>query len=302
MSAAQRLPATDPLYSQPLPRRPAYATGMLLDAQDFSDEQTYHRSRLAEALAFVSGGGTLAGLKVSHEAANAGHEEEIQVQPGLAVDRLGRLIRIGRPACLRLQRWFDDSLAGDGGKALQAASYDDPGRFLSPRAKDAAPAVPARAVVADVFLRFIACEQDLTPSFANGPFDALNAVTTARLQDAYELLLLPRDRLDDSHSGLPDLGPDLAAMADPAQRQAALQDAILDGWNGSGRGPSQGPLARAAEQPTALQDSSAVFLARILIPSTLDNPPQRDGSQALVDNWSRRFTPSIGLLGRWLGI
>jgi hypothetical protein len=34
------------------PQRPFYTTGMLLDAQDFSDEQTYHRGRLAQAIAF----------------------------------------------------------------------------------------------------------------------------------------------------------------------------------------------------------------------------------------------------------
>ncbi len=66
MSAVTRLPEADPLYARPQPQRPFYATGMLLDAQDFSDEQTYHRGRLAQAIAFISGGGTLAGLRVAH--------------------------------------------------------------------------------------------------------------------------------------------------------------------------------------------------------------------------------------------
>jgi len=50
----------DPLVAQPRADRLSYATGMLLDAQDFSDEQTYHRGRLARAIGFVAGAGTLA--------------------------------------------------------------------------------------------------------------------------------------------------------------------------------------------------------------------------------------------------
>ena len=116
MSALTRLPEADPLYARPRPQRPFYATGMLLDAADFSAEQTYHRGRLAQALALLSGGGTLAGLAVGHAAENlpTDRPEEIRVAPGVAIDRLGRLVEIGRPACLRLQRWWDASLAADG--------------------------------------------------------------------------------------------------------------------------------------------------------------------------------------------
>ena len=308
MSALTRLPEADPLYARPRPQRPFYATGMLLDAADFSAEQTYHRGRLAQALALLSGGGTLAGLAVGHAAENlpTDRPEEIRVAPGVAIDRLGRLVEIGRPACLRLQRWWDASLAADGGDSLRRATYDNLARFLSPRIQAEAgtggiPAVPARAVVADVFLRFVACETGFTPSFASGPFDALDAVATARLSDAYELVLVARDALDDAFSGLPEPGLDLAAIADPDARRAALQDAVLAGWEASGRSGQEGQLAPAAEHPRDF-DHTAVFLARVLIPATADLPPQRDGTAVLVDNWSRRFIPSLGLLGRWVGI
>lgn len=307
MSAVTRLPEADPLYARPQPQRPFYATGMLLDAQDFRDEQTYHRGRLAQAIAFLSGGGTLAGLRVAHhpQDTTAGTPEEIHVEPGVAVDRLGRLVEVPRPACLRLQRWFDASLAADGGDTLRRGAYDNLARFLSPRIRAEAgtgdvPAVPARAVVADVFLRFVACEEGLTPSFATGPFDALDAVATSRLRDAYELLLVARDALDDDFSGLPSLGPDLAAIADLDARRAALQDAVLAAWTASGRSGQQGQLAPLPEHPRDL-DTTAVFLARVLLPATPDDPPQRDGTAVLVDNWSRRFVPSTGLLLRWLG-
>lgn len=307
MSAVTRLPETDPLYSRPLPQRPFYATGMLLDAQDFKDEQTYHRGRLAQAIGLLSGGGTLAGLRVAHrpEDTAAQTPEEIRVEPGVAVDRLGRLVEVPRPACLRLQRWFEASRTADGGDMLRRSAYPNLSRFVSPRIQSEAgtggvPPLPATAVVADVFLRFVACEQGLTPSFATGPFDALDAVATSRLQDAYELLLVAREALDDAFSGLPDPGPDLAAIADIAARRAAEQDAVLNAWSASGRSGQEGQLASLPEHPRDL-DTTAILLARVLIPVTTDTPPQRDGSAVLVDNWSRRFVPSIALLMRWIG-
>ena len=57
MNSPARPPADDPLYALPAAARPHYATGMLLGARDFADEQTYHRNRLARALAFATGAG-----------------------------------------------------------------------------------------------------------------------------------------------------------------------------------------------------------------------------------------------------
>ncbi len=301
MTALNRLPEADPLYAGPAPDRPFYATGMLLDAQDFVDEQTYHRSRLARALAFGLGSGTLAGLRVTYQAAADQTPEEITVAPGVAVDRLGRIIEIPRPACLRLGRWFDEKFAADGGDQLRQASYDNPGRFLSPRfASEATGTVPARAVVADVYVRFITCEKGFTPSFAAGPFDALDAVSTSRLRDAYELLLLPRVGLLDSRLGLPVAKPDLSDLpspADPAARLAALQDAVLNAWPA----PSADGLDLLPEQPSTIADRTSVFLGRVLIPVTAANPPERDGVGVPVDNWSRRLLPSLNFLAHWLG-
>lgn len=312
MSNVARLPEADPLYAQPLSERPLYATGMLLDAQDFSDEQTYHRAQLARAMAFLAGGGTLAGLRVTHHPATGGanaRPEEIRVEPGIAVDRLGRLIEIPRPACLRLVRWYEAQNALDGGDSLRRAAYGNLNRFLSARAQaDAAVpdaiAVPVRAVVADVFIRFVACPRGLTPSFAAGPFDALNAVSTSRVRDAYELLLIARQGLDDAYDGLP-VPPGASVISNPAaaadERHAALQDAVLDAYGASGRAGNAGQLAPLPEQPTGI-DPTAVYLGRVLIPVAAGDPPVRQGSAALVDNWRRRFIPSASLLAQWTGI
>jgi len=296
----------DPLSLRPFPERPSYATGQLLDAGDFSAEQTYHRGRLAQSLALTSGGGTLAGLRARHLPGDESTAEEIRIDAGIGVDRLGRLVDVARPACLRLERWWDTQFDSDGDTLVRAA-YDNPGRFVSARLAAEAgtgdvPPLPDRAVVADVFLRFVACRRGLTPAFASGPYDALNAVTVSRLRDAYELLLIPRDGLDDDFDGLPVLGPDFAAMADDAARRAALQDAVFAAWPADGRSGDDMPLEPGPEHPTG-SDPSSQFLARVLIPVLAGNPPERDLAAAVVvDNGARRFVPSTQLIQRWLNV
>jgi hypothetical protein len=312
-------PNADPLYGQPPADRPAFATGMLLDAQDFTDEQTYHRGRLARALMLVAGGGTLAGLRVTHQTAQAAtsttpeRPEEIRVEPGLAVDRLGRLVEVARPCCLRVVRWWEATEAD----SLQQAAYVNFTNLLSARVQNGA-TLPARGVVADIYLRFAACPRGLTPAFAGGPFDALNSVATSRVRDAYELLLFPRPGLNLSFSGLP-LGAGsvhipgeapLAAAAreaalgdvtaDPAARRAALQDSTLYGYPATGNSDGSATLAPLAEHVVGM-DTSAIFLARVLIPVAADNPPIRAGDAVLIDNYSRRFLPGVALLARWAG-
>jgi hypothetical protein len=312
MNVADRMPQADPLYAQPLSERPVYATGILLDAQDFADEQTYHRAQLARAMAFLTGGGTLAGLRVTHRAATTGTEaapEEIRVEPGLAVDRLGRLIELPRPACLRLPRWYEAKSASDGGDTLRQTAYTNLNRFLSERtitesALPEAVPVPDRAVVVDVFVRFVACPRGLTPSFAAGPFDALNAVSTSRVRDAYELQMIPRSGLDDAYDGLPVPPGDPVIsdpQAEPALRRTALQDAVLSSYAASGRSGNAGQLAPLPEQPLGL-DPTAVFLARVLIAVESGDPPVRQGDAVLVDNWRRRIILSAALLAQLAGM
>jgi len=294
----------DPLVAQPRAVRPAYATGQLLDAQDFTDEQIYHRGRLARALAFLAGDGTLAGLGVAYVPAAAGQVEEIRVSPGVAVDRLGRLVELPRPACLRLQPWYDARFAVDGGDTLTQSAYGNLGRFVSPRAIDDALALPARAVVADVFLRFAACDASVAPSFAEGPFDALNAVSINRLRDAYELLLIPRVGLDDAYTGLP-LPPAAAVLGDPggaaAARRDAMQDAVLQAYGASGRAGGDGGIAPSPELPPDT-DPTAIFLARVLLPVGAADPPARTAAVPSVDNWSRLFLPAASLFAQWAGL
>ena len=274
---------TDPLEALPPPERVNYATGVLLAAEDFRDEQTYHRARLARLLSGLAGFGTLAGLRVSPPAAGDA-ELELRVEPGLAIDRFGRLVEIGEPYCIRLARWF----GGLSTPGLRAAVH------RAPRVS-----VPV-AVVADVFLTALSCARAKTPAFATGPFDALDAVVPARLAEAAQLELVPRSE------GGPDPIPSPqnfwpGAGATP---QARLQ-AVLDSWvAGTAATSADGSLDPLGEH-VAGHNTSAVLLARVTVPVVLaadaapDVRPQLDMVRRVaVDNSLRPF---IFVPGKWLG-
>lgn len=294
----------DPLGKRPEPPdRVAYATGMLLDAQDFESEQLYHRGRLARALRYLHGAGTVAGLGViwRKELAPgddpkfpAGREESLVVEPGVALDRLGRVIEIPAPACIRLNRWY----AGQAADRLTQAFHPKGGGD------------PLAGVVVDLFVRYYLCERGKTPAFASGPFDAIDAVRPSRLREFYKLELVPRHE-DDPREVLPkDPWPNLSDVADPEARWRRIQTAVLGAWgegreSGSGGWTDEGP-APLREHVTG-QDTTSLFLARITIPADPapandQRPARRRGADVKVDNHSRPFVYTAGALARWLGL
>jgi hypothetical protein len=293
----------DTLPSARASDRVYYATGVLLAADDFMVEQTYHRSRLARALAYLHGSGTVAGLRVEFrpavapsEANRTGREEELVVHPGLAIDRLGRLIEIPRAACIRLERWYQAQEVSD----LVA------GRRLPPYVGVNVEGVPEGGIVVggqvvdiivvDVSLRFVVCERGKTPAFAAGPFDALDAVAPSRLQDGFELKLIIRTEPEPPLpvNNWPNLGP-LA----PQDRLRVLQDQILRAWPRDDTNPDNPePLAEYAPE----EDVTAVFLARLVLPVRpgvpADARPVRQNSPVVVDNYRRLFAYTTRALAR----
>jgi len=284
---------TDPeLPGQILPPdRVYYAEGVLLAADDFRDEQSYHRGRLARILTYLHGAGTVAGLKTVWDkllepgddaSFPAGRAEELRVEPGLAVDRLGRLVEVSRDSCLRLDNWYQSQ-----DPAELAAAFN----------------VVSQVVVADVFIRFVPCERGRTPAFATGPFDALDAAVPSRIRDAFELSLVPRKEADPPLPKSP--WPDLTTGSD-ADRLESLHEALLDAWHeGTDFLDGQGRLL-PAEEHVAGQDTTSVFLARVEIPATApaqagERPP-RTNADVEVDNLGRRFVYPAGTLAAWLGI
>lgn len=303
----------DPLQTLPLPAdRVFYAAGILLDADDFRAEQLYHRSRLARTLAYLHGSGTVAGLWIYRTPPlqpgddprfPEGREERLEVEPGLAIDRLGRLIEVPRPACIRLNRWFDAQTDDDLVQGFHGA--------------------PFNGVVVDLFLRFVACEREKTPAFAAGPFDALDAVQPARLRDGYELNLVIRQ---EAEPPLPRPVPDLTLPPDPGtppenerqrrdaiaraiadsdqQRRTLLQNTVFNAWReGTDQRDASGNLTPLPEHATN-QDTTEVFLARIVLPATVADGgrPVRSEAEVAIDNYSRPFVYSTAALARWAGI
>jgi hypothetical protein len=268
--------------------------GILLDANDFLDEQTYHRGQLARTLVHLHGSGTAAGLKVIWEAGKTdsqpSQEEQLKVEPGIAVDRLGRLIEIPRPACIRLQRWFDGQVSQDNGSNVMQAIHD-----ITPDGASES----VKAVVADLFVRFVVCERGKTPAFATGPYDALDAVEPSRLRDGYELELFLR-----KEHPLP--FPEKRWPTD----KGALQEAIFQAWHrATDRQETPGHAQEHQLLPLAEhlhgQDPTFVLLARIAIPvmqTEGDPKPVRTGSSVIMNNHIRPFVFTTGVLARMLGI
>ncbi len=263
-----------------------YETGILLDKSSFRADQDYHRGRLARALAFLSGGGTLSGLKVSWDQPT----DEIKVSSGIAVDRIGRLVEIRQDACIRLPRWVE------GWKTSEL-------RFYTPQQAGAivGAAATVGGVIADVYLRFAVCQRGFTPAFATGPFDGLDAVAPSRLRDAYELKLIVR--AEDAPPLPQSRWAALKGATDP-QRKQKLHDAIVDGHV---------PIDPTAPNPALPTDSkpdskvyfdpNAVFLARLLIPATAagtpDAAPTRTTTAPVIADGDRPFvytTNAIAML------
>jgi len=266
-----------------------YATGVLLDAEDFLDEQTYHRGRLARALAYLYGSGTVAGLRVVWEAAvdpgtdvslPDGRPERIKVEPGLAIDRLGRLVELPHMACLRLNRWYEAQSDDDVAQGFHGA--------------------PFNGVVVDVFLTFVACERGKTPAFAAGPYDALDPVVPSRIRDGYAVTLVIRKEADPP---VPvNQWPDLLGVADPSERADRMRQAVFGAWReGTQWQELDGKLAPMLEHASG-QDTTAVLLARLALPATQASAaarPQRTaGVPVQVDN---NIRPIVFNPGRWAG-
>jgi hypothetical protein len=264
--------AVDALPGALRPDRLYYDTGVLLDREDFADEQTYHRGRLARALGYLGGAGTLVGLRVTAQRPPAGLE--LQVGGGLAVDRHGRLIEVPRPWCLRLGPWLD-------------ARSDDTLRD----------ALGAQGVVADLYLRFASRGRGATPAFAHGAYDATDALVPARVRDAFVFQLLLRPEAKDAPAAPQFLPAQRFAVlrgTPAAGRTAALRDALLDGWDHRLARPDGTALAPLQEHAVGV-DPASVFLARVRLPASLDAGAQRPQfdlpafGDAQIDNHARAF-------------
>ena len=283
----------DSLISVDGPDRVHYETGVLLNAEDFVAEQNYHRGRLARALRYANGSGTLAGLKVVHEAEVPASDdseakvERILIKPGMAIDRLGRLIEVSQALCLRINNWYQQQNNVDLQDSWNPA--------------DATTGSPD-GVMVDVFIRFAACERGKTPAFRSGPFDSIDTVTAARLRDGYETELVLRK--EENPKTPQNLWPDFESLPQ-TERAGQLREAIFSAWKETTSDTDLNGLVPLDEH-VAGQDTTSLFLARMVIPADsaiADARPERRRSEAItIRNDLRAFVITANALARMLGI
>ena len=244
----------DPLENLLYPDRVNYANGVLLDENDFKAEQTYFRGRLGRALSYLHGFGTVAGLNVL---TLESEPHILRVMPGLAVDRLGRLIELHVPYCIRVQNW----LGSQNMNALEQ-SY----------AGSVADGVP-QAVVADLFIKFDTCQRGKTPCFGVGNVDATDAFTAERLRDAvgFDLIIRTQPEAEKHRQYAPYEMMSEAPMGFEAAMEELRTTKLEAGWRESEFWNSAAGNINVGDEYSPEQNGTEVMLARIRLPAT-DSP------------------------------
>jgi hypothetical protein len=209
---------------------------------------------------------------------------EIAVTPGLAIDRVGRMIEVPRTVCIRIQPWLANQTVSDLNSALHSGN-----------------------VLVDVFATFIPCTRGVTPCFATQDnYDATDAFSPNRLLDSFAMQLVLRT---DAAPQLPKdpwlpIGPVPTTPITPAITQGLKQSILYASSGAAATAPFSVNGATPAEYPPGF-DLSAVFLARISIPATAGasgQPPSYNLTKISIDNLSRLFLYPASLVARSLGV
>lgn len=260
-------PVTDDLDARPLSERLFVHDGALLTQTHFRVEQLYHRAQLARVTMHLHGAGTVAGLDVSYAPATGGADVEVQVAPGVAVDRRGRLIELPYKSCLSLATWLSQQNETTDGAARIAAGLRAAGGGLP------------QHLVADVYLAFHACATTPEPAFATGNADTIDGVQPSRILDSGKLDLVVRPDGDDREPS------SLVAsqVPDPATAEDVQEFKRLQAWTLTEpetepfRLPAGGTISEHIVAGN-LQDGSEVLLARLIVPVVTGGgePPRFD--------------------------
>jgi hypothetical protein len=209
---------------------------------------------------------------------------EIAVTPGLAIDRVGRMIEVPRTVCIRVQPWLTNQSASDLNSALHSGN-----------------------ILVDVFATFIPCTRGVTPCFATqDDYDATDAFSPNRLLDSFAMQLVlrtdaaPQLPKDPWHS----IGAVPTTAIDAALTQSLKQSILYASSGAAATAPFSINGATPAEYPPGF-DPSAVFLARISIPATVGGsgqPPNYTLTNISIDNLSRLFLYPASLVARSVGL
>jgi hypothetical protein len=285
----------DNLNPPPAPKRVFYSTGRMLGVEDFQADQDYHRGRLARALLQLYGAGTISGLLAQTDGNTDVTKLELQVTPGMAIDRVGRIIEAPRKVCIVLFNWLTEQMQA----WVNQQTSPVPGQTAIP---DPNLAIHDGAhLMVDLFATFVPCTRGLTPCFAaQDDYDATDAFSANRWLDSFAMQLVlrtetttpptPKDPWKAS-GALPAAGAGLTAAT-----EATIQNLLLSA--------TAGPAAPAVEYPEGF-DTTSVFLSRLLIGAAkgaAGKPPAFDLTKISIDNNSRLFLYPAALLARLAGL
>jgi competence ComEA-like helix-hairpin-helix protein len=158
---------TSPATTAPDPHKHVkYSLGMVLGVDDFDQEFAYLANRDQWLARDTIGYGTVCGLKVSIETDERG--PRVSVEPGVAINPRGQLMRVTPAQCAYLNDWLD-------------AHRDEVIRELG--------SPPADHLMLYVVLCYRACPTDPVPLPGEPCRDETEAAVNSRLQDDFKLEL-----------------------------------------------------------------------------------------------------------------
>lgn len=211
---------------------------------------------------------------------------EIEVTPGLAVDRVGRMIEASRTVCIRIQPWLANQPLANLNSFLTTGSGN---------------------ILVDVFATFAPCTQGVTPCFATqDDYSATDAFSANRTLDSFAMQLVLRN---DTDPKLPQDPWDAAGVIPTGAITTTIVQTLKQSILGVNAGPSSTPpFVSAGPTPAEIPpgfDASSVFLARITIPATKGasgEPPTYNLNGITIDNLSRLFLYPASLVARSIGL
>lgn len=272
-------PVIDALEERPAPERLNLSDGALLTEAHFRDEQLYHRGQVSRLALHLHGSGTVAGLDVRYDPVT-GTDIEVKVAPGLAIDRLGRMIELSYESCLNVALWM-----------TQQGDTPETAALLQAGLRAAGGGLPEHVIV-DVYLSFHACARQPEPAFADANAETIDGVTASRIRDAGRLQMVIRPDGDDrTPASLP-----AANLPDPVTLEDLRAYKRTTAWDLTQ--PETAPFSLPAggslsEHIVAgnRQDGSEVLLARLTLPvvTAASTPPRFDDS---IDLSQPAFVPN----------
>ncbi len=273
------------------PNAPFTIPTAIIDANDnvqvLNGSATFTTGPLAPVWSMAIGGTTQDGNPATAAWTCVGEADlEIAVTPGLAVDRVGRMIEVPATVCIRIQQWLDN----------QPLAYLN--SFLTSGSGD---------ILVDVFATFVPCTQGVTPCFASqDDYSATDAFSANRTLDSFAMQLVLRN---DSNPQVPKDPWDPAGAVPSGAITSAIAQSLKLSILSSNAGPSSTPpFASTGVAPAEIPpgfDASSVFLARISIPATAGASgqlPNFNLNGITIDNLSRLFLYPASLVARSIGL